>query len=86
MIMMEFREEQYDRILEKGKKAKNAICELIESLYKCEESEYDEDYEHDEDEYGDDTEIGFRGRGGYRRNMRMRRYGHYRRHDGRYAY
>lgn len=79
MIMMEFREEQYDRILDKGKKAKKAICELIESLYVCEEAEYDEDHYEDEDE-----EISYRGHGGYRSNMRMRHPGN--RHLGRYAY
>lgn len=84
MIMMEFREEQYDRILDKGKKAKKAICELVESLYTCEETEYDEPYEGDE-EYYEDPEVSYRGRSGYRSNMRMRsRMGS--RRAGRYTY
>lgn len=84
MIMMEFREDQYERILDKGKKAKRAICDLIESLYKCEETEYEEGSEDGEEEYYEDPEVSYRGGGGYRRAMRMRSTGYRRR--GRYAY
>ena len=75
MIMMELREEQYDKILEKGKKAKYAICDLIEALYMCEETEYDD---HEDDiryRRGHDDE--YYGHGDYRRGMRMRRTGRY---------
>lgn len=83
MIMMEFREEEYDKILEKGKKAKRAICELIESLYRCEEAEYDED-PVGESIYTEEPEISYRGHGGYYKAMRMRHTGY--RHHGRYTY
>lgn len=82
MVLMEFREGEYDRLLEKGKIAKKAICEVIEALYKCEPLVSEDEYEgeHD-DEYEDDSEISYRGRGRYRRGMR-RGY----RHHGRYTY
>lgn len=64
MTILEFREDDYDKIIEKAKKVKKMATELIECFEEKKHSEYEDE---DEVEY----------RGSYRRGrMRSGRYGY----------
>lgn len=80
MKLIEFREEEYDRILEKARSAKMTVKEIKEFLYElfmalCEydKDEYsdEEDYEDEyEDEEGEESDVNFRSSSNMRRGMR----------------